>query len=201
MVWLSVLRFVRNKTNEENYYPVFTAARHLPGAGAVYQCYRYSRRMNRLETDHHVEIVHDGLFTVIKGKRGAGKTTCLLRLYHDHPEGIGFWSRKDWNDGELLGYSLVDIVTGESRVLCRRVDLTAESLPEDFHGTIVQGDFRFDQQVFEWAVGRILHAPRPVKIWLDEVGKIERQGGGFAPIISYARKNRIPFVMTKKIRW
>jgi hypothetical protein len=80
--------------------------------------------MNSQSTeDHRVEIVHDGLVTVIKGKKGAGKTTCLLRLFHAHPQGIGFWSRKDWIENELIGYTLVDIVSGESRVLCRLKDL------------------------------------------------------------------------------
>lgn len=148
--------------------------------------------------DHRVEIVHDGLVTVIKGKKGAGKTTCLLRLFHAHPQGIGFWSRKDWIENELIGYTLVDIVSGESRVLCRLKDLPKDQIPSDFQGTIAQGRFLFDQHVFDWAVARILQAPRPEKIWLDEVGKIEQQGGGFAPIIDYAKKNKIPLVMTKR---
>ena len=155
--------------------------------------------MNSQSTeDHRVEIVHDGLVTVIKGKKGAGKTSCLLRLFNAHPQGIGFWSRKDWIEDELIGYTLVDIVSGESRVLCRLKDLPKRQTPYDFHGAIAQGRFLFDQHVFDWAVASILQAPRPEKIWLDEVGNIEQQGGGFAPIIQYAKENNIPLVMTKR---
>ena len=155
--------------------------------------------MNSQSTeDHRVEIVHDGLVTVIKGKKGAGKTTCLLRLFNAHPQGIGFWSRKDWIEDELIGYTLVDIVSGESCVLCRLKDLPKSQTPYDFHGAIAQGRFLFDQHVVDWAVASILQAPRPEKIWLDEVGNIEQQGGGFAPIIQYAKENNIPLVMTKR---
>lgn len=146
----------------------------------------------------HPLILQHGLFTVISGQKGAGKTSCLLRLFRDHPQGIGFWSRKDWAGEELIGYTLVDIVTGESRVLCRRADIAADLLPTDFHGSINQGRFLFDQRVFDWAVARILLAPRPEKIWLDEVGNIEQRGGGFAPVIEYARENSIPLVMTRR---
>lgn len=155
--------------------------------------------MNCQSTETYpVEVVHDGSVTVIKGQKGAGKTTCLLRLFHAHPQGIGFWSRKDWKGGELIGYTLVDIVMGECRVLCRLKDLPKGQTPPDFQGTIAQGRFLFDQRVFDWAVARILQAPRPEKIWLDEVGNIEQRGGGFAPIIDYARENNIPLVVTKR---
>ncbi len=155
--------------------------------------------MNSQSTEaHSVEVVQNGLVTVIKGQKGAGKTTCLLRLFHAHPQGIGFWSRKDWAGEDLVGYTLVDIVTGESRVLCLRADLPAALLPHDFQGSIVQGRFLFDQHVFDWAAARIFKALRPEKIWLDEVGNIEQRGGGFAPVIEYARKNNIPLVMTRR---
>lgn len=136
--------------------------------------------------------------TIIYGDKDAGKTTCMLRMYRNTPEGIGFWSRKDYIGEMMVGYTLVNIVTGESRILCRLSSLPHDELPSDFNGTISQGRFLFDQSVFDWAENTVLSAKCPTKIWLDEVGRIENRGGGFAPILDYAKENNIPIVMTKR---
>lgn len=131
---------------------------------------------------------------MITGGIGEGKTSRFLALYQEHKEGaVGFYSRKEYKDGEIIGYSLVNLVTGESRAHCRRV---SSELNSDH--ILSQGKWAFDAKAFEWASQVITDAR---SIWLDEVGALEMRGEGFAPIINYAIEHDIDLYIAIRERY
>ena len=98
---------------------------------------------------------------IITGGRGEGKTSRLLSL----GLGQGFASIRSGD-----GYLLMDLATGERRLLM--------SVSLDSPHTI--GRWHYDQDAFDWANGRlssIMEGPAAI----DEIGRLELAGGGFAP--------------------
>ena len=101
---------------------------------------------------------------IVTGGRGEGKTSYLL----EHCKGAkGFLSihRGD-------AYYLRDAESGEERLL-----MSSEPLfPDSF------GQWYYDQCAFDWANGELLKI-KSGDVVLDEVGRLEVLGGGFAPAL------------------
>ena len=118
---------------------------------------------------------------IITGETDAGKTTELLRRYHELPEGTadGFASTKAFSEqGAFEGYDLKRLATGE-RVPFIRLKPAGAISPG--------GSFVFDRFLFfraplaaaEQAIRDLLSDPLIRTVLLDEIGPVELQGYGF----------------------
>ncbi len=102
---------------------------------------------------------------IITGGKGQGKTTRILSLSYGAK---GFVSVRK---GEA--YFLHDVETGSERLL-----MTAERI---FSSAI--GRWSYDQRVFDYANSKLSELESGVVI-IDEVGRLELSGGGFAQSLS-----------------
>lgn len=123
-----------------------------------------------------------GQVTIITGEMAAGKTTELVRLYHELPGGTadGFASTKAFSEqGMFEGYDLKRLATGKTVPFIRlrkEVALRAQ-----------QDSFIFDRFTFlreplavaEKVIRDSLSDPSIRTVLLDEIGSVELQGNGF----------------------
>lgn len=123
-----------------------------------------------------------GRVNILTGEMDAGKTTELIRLYHELPAGTadGFASIKSFSEqGVLEGYDLKRLASGEGFPFIRLSPADAVSPQQD--------SFGFDRFIFlreplaiaEQAIRDILSDPSIRTILLDEIGPVELEGNGF----------------------
>ncbi|WP_319467589.1 nucleoside-triphosphatase [uncultured Trichococcus sp.] len=123
-----------------------------------------------------------GKVTIITGEMDAGKTTELVRRYHELPAGTadGFASTKAFSEqGVFEGYDLRRLATGKTVPFIRL--RKADELLAQQDGCI------FDRFIFlreplaaaEQAIRDILSDPSVRTVLLDEIGPVELQGNGF----------------------
>ncbi len=124
------------------------------------------------------------MVTLITGKINGGKTSRILELYLDSENGDGFASPKVFNGGELAGYDLQRLSTGETVPFIRREGLTPAGWTEAF----TFGDFSFSEAGLQFASGIIKSAIEDgnSSLFIDEIGPVELQGKGFAPLLEKA---------------
>ena len=119
---------------------------------------------------------------IITGEMDAGKTTELIRLYHELPAGTadGFASIKVFSEqGVFEGYDLKRLATGKTVPFIRLSK--ADEVPPQ------QDSFVFDRFIFlreplaiaEQAIMDILSDSSIRTVLLDEIGPVELQGNGF----------------------
>lgn len=114
---------------------------------------------------------------LITGGRGSGKSTlaaglaALLRERGLRPAGViaeGFWT-----DGRRAGFDLLDLSSGVRTQLCRR----------EPGGEVRAGEFRFFEPGLE--AGKTAMSTSRTEgacaVFLDEIGFLELEGGGWAP--------------------
>ena len=124
---------------------------------------------------------------LISGKRDEGKTTKLKMLYEDQKNASGFIAEKVHDCGRITTYNMVNLNTGEIRVIARMASLPLlEGWGEDF----IHGPFRFSYAGFEWArqLLKIAVENGDDAFFIDELGKLELNGKGHAELIEAALK-------------
>lgn len=123
-----------------------------------------------------------GQVTIITGEMDAGKTTELIRRYHELPVGTadGFASIKVFSkQGGFEGYDLKRLATGKT------VPFIRLSSPDEV--PFQQDSFIFDRFTFlreplaaaEQVIRDSLSDPSIRTVLLDEIGPVELQGKGF----------------------
>jgi nucleoside-triphosphatase THEP1 len=124
--------------------------------------------------------------TVVCGSRGQGKTT-LLRQYAADAAGAGrtvggIASPAVFEDEQRIGYDLLDLRDGSRRPLAR-VAASADETP-----TI--GVYKFDAAALAAGNAAIIAAVQEGLdlIAIDEIGRLELDGGGWAPALTFALK-------------
>ena len=105
---------------------------------------------------------------IITGERDEGKTTLLLRIASSTENPKGFVSLKTGS-----GYNLRNLENGEERLLMTSSPLFPDRI----------GRWYYDASVFSWAEKVLLSLDNGM-IFLDEIGKLELQGLGFAKALS-----------------
>ena len=130
--------------------------------------------------------------TLISGARGQGKTTFLrAHLAAAARDGCsvgGIASPAVEENGERVGYDLVDLRSGARRLLARM----APDAPRE--QTFGKGRFRFDPQALVEGNEAIISAVADgmQMIAIDEVGPLEFSGGGWCRGLVYALANGSP---------
>jgi nucleoside-triphosphatase THEP1 len=117
------------------------------------------------------------MIEIVTGHRDSGKTSHLLNLYNKNQTGDGLLSIKHIHPAtsQTTGYHLLHLSTQTTRPLAQRSPA----------GPLQLGDFSFAPNAFTYAEtilnDMITHHIRP--IYLDEIGLLELNGHGFAPIL------------------
>ena len=123
-----------------------------------------------------------GRVNIIIGELDAGKTTELIKLYHELPVGTadGFASTKAFSQqGMFAGYDLKRLATGKT-VPFIRLSKPDEAPPQQ--DSFIFERFTFQREalaVAEQAIRDSLIVPLIRTVLLDEIGPVELQGNGF----------------------
>ena len=114
---------------------------------------------------------------IITGGKGEGKTSRAL----SYASGAsGFVSLRDDH-----GYTLLSLATGEKRRLMSDAPLFPCRI----------GRWSYDQSVFDWACASLAQIYSGTVI-IDEVGRLECEGGGFAPAIRNFEERNVDLIIT-----
>lgn len=140
------------------------------------------------EDSHPGGIAAVGPLFLWTGPRHAGKTSKLLQLESAaRQQGLhlaGLLSLSIYQQGNLIGFDLLDIATRQTRPLARRPQL---SVP-----------FAFDSAAFDWGneiLARI-DTRNAHLIILDEFGPLELRGSGWRPAADrLIRTTRAPLLL------
>jgi nucleoside-triphosphatase len=109
---------------------------------------------------------------IITGEKGEGKTTKLLIVIdllkkYEVPV-VGFTAVGEWNNGERSKYTMVDIITGKSAIIC--VDKVTKGYEK-------HGRFYFNPRAVEFGENILykLQSKKSVVV-IDEIGPFELDG-------------------------
>ena len=129
------------------------------------------------------------MVTIITGEKDTGKTSYLAEWYRRELRGVGFLSRKVFEEGHFLGYDLVMLPGMRAIPFIRLAGSESEkSLSED---VIRQGRFSFDNTAFQYASCWVNSYPlqEDDPVWMDEIGALELSGRGFDELLRVALMN------------
>lgn len=119
---------------------------------------------------------------IVTGEKGSGKTHFLAETANElKKRGLdvgGVYTRKIRNNDEILGYGAVNAATGEERPFLRKNN-------ED--GGLRVGSFSIDSAGLEFGQKAIERALNANLLIIDEIGKLELEGGGW-----YDELNALP---------
>ncbi len=120
------------------------------------------------------------MVTFIVGSVNSGKTTKMAAL-HREKGGDGVLCPKYMEGGIHRGYDLVHLATGETLPFARLSD----AFPEDWDEAFTFGPYSFSGKAQGKAAKIIENAIETgiSPIFLDEIGPVELEGRGFAPLL------------------
>ncbi len=120
------------------------------------------------------------MVTFIAGPVNSGKTTRMAALYKEKG-GDGVLCPKHMENGTHRGYNLVHLTTSESLPFARFTD----SVPIKWDEAFRFGPYSFSERAQEKAAKIIESAiqTNTSPIFLDEIGPVELEGRGFAPLL------------------
>ena len=116
---------------------------------------------------------------IITGAKGAGKTSAMEDLAESEEKAQGFVSVYIGS-----GYMLVDLSTGGGSLLMADTDLFPDRI----------GEWTYDQRVFDDANDAISKFTSGT-VYIDEVGRLETGGGGFAPALKALESKDVDLVV------
>lgn len=116
---------------------------------------------------------------IITGAKGSGKTSVMEDLAEEEKEPQGFVSV---NVG--TGYVLVNLATGEEQLLLAEKGFFPDQT----------GCWSYDQRLFGQA-NEVLAGLSSGTVFIDEAGRLELSGGGFAPGIKALQDKDVDLVI------
>ena len=163
----------------------------LPGGARLLRSPVESLRAAIKRAPALLDRLAQGRVFIIAAGQGAGKSSLVAGL----AEGLrrsgasvgGLHAPGFWEAGRLAGFDIVDLRTGERRLLCRK----------DRRGGPALGAFRFSPDGISFGL-KVLAEARRLDVdvlMVDEVGPLELRGEGWAPELErLARERRKPMV-------
>ena len=110
---------------------------------------------------------------LLTGERGIGKTHLCQRVVQLALERgyvcAGVLSPAVFSDGEKVAINLIDVSTGEDRLL---------AVADDMPGDVRSGKYRFVSSTLEWATKRLRRAVPCDLLVVDELGPLELESKG-----------------------
>lgn len=129
---------------------------------------------------------------IITGGQGEGKTTKVFQvveeLKNQHVEVCGFVAPGKWKAGTRVGFSIKNIHSGESKLLCQ--DKPAEGFQKI-------GRFYFDPETIRFGEEILLSKKEPsgqLKV-IDEVGFFELEGKVWADVLKQLLNNNLNLLL------
>ena len=105
---------------------------------------------------------------IITGEQGEGKTTLLKKVIRHLKERqipvAGFIAEGEWENDSRKSFSVIDINTGEKKLLCT---------DEPREGYVPAGRFYFNPDALEFGESILLRAESGCLLVIDEIGKFE----------------------------
>ncbi len=128
------------------------------------------------------------MVTLIAGPVNSGKTTRMAALYREKG-GDGFLCPKYMEKGIHLGYNLVHLKTGKNLPFVR----TGTAIPGDWDEAFRFGPYSFSEKAQKQAATIIETSIESgtSPIFLDEIGPVELENRGFAPLFRTLLKSEI----------
>jgi len=132
---------------------------------------------------------------LISGKKNAGKTARIKKLYEEQSKAAGFISEKHCDADKTISYSLVDLTTGARQALAR---LAIFPMREDLGDVFDYGPFHMSFKGFEWAHTCLDNAEKAGAhaFFIDELGRVELSGKGHAKLIRRALSSKMDIYIT-----
>lgn len=125
------------------------------------------------------------MITIVTGPENSGKSAFLESWFDQNKQGLGALSVKRYKRGVFCGYNLMQLPEKEIIPLNCLVNANDQIGPE----TLINGPFIYYQASFLWVKDRLMPHIEPEMeepLWLDEIGKLELQKKGLAPILRKA---------------
>lgn len=124
------------------------------------------------------------MVTIIAGERNSGKTTFFEYWYNEVQRGIGFCTKKIYEEEEFIGYDLEFLPDKETIPF-----MTVLQPQQEYNfDRVITEKLAIDASVFpfaqKWINECFCNPEEPV--WIDEIGTLELAGGGFDPIVRWA---------------
>lgn len=118
---------------------------------------------------------------IVSGEIDQGKTRKMEALYRRIGRGGGFVSRKIFDGTAFRGYEIVNLTTGRRLPLA----LKREMVPDNWDEAGRYGPFSFSLKAIAMAEKIVddIIADGIEPVFIDEVGPLELQGQGFAPLL------------------
>jgi nucleoside-triphosphatase THEP1 len=118
------------------------------------------------------------MVTIIAGPKGAGKTATLKAHFESRKQGDGIVQERVLDGKRVVGYQLRRLATGETCPLA----FERRRIPPDWVEETHHGRFSFSSEglAFAQRVVRDVLASDVEPLYLDEIGKLELEGGGHA---------------------
>jgi nucleoside-triphosphatase THEP1 len=131
-----------------------------------------------------INPIHSQQLALI-GERGCGKTSFILDLVEAFQKSgvamAGIVSIGIFEQGEKVAIEVVDLMSGESRLLAR--------IQKEVETDLRFGDWSFFPETFEWANQQLGSISQTDLLILDEIGPLELdQGSGFQDGLSLFEK-------------
>lgn len=121
------------------------------------------------------------MVTIITGKINGGKTSRMQTIHSNLKRGDGFITPKAFENGQMAGYDIRQLSTGETCPFIRKTG----ALPAGWDEAFTYGAFSFSQKALEMAEGIIKTAIENGvnPLFMDEIGPVELAGKGFASLL------------------
>ena len=124
------------------------------------------------------------MVTIVSGDRNRGKTGRMRELFAAERQGDGFVSTKDIQEGRLIGYRVHHLTSDRSVPLAFDI----RYVPPGWNELYQHGRYSFGEQGLSFARDIVVEALKrgTTPIYLDEIGKLELKGRGFADLVGKA---------------
>jgi nucleoside-triphosphatase THEP1 len=121
---------------------------------------------------------------IITGEINQGKTRRMISIYRQQQtkQGDGFASKKIFPDGaDFTGYEIVRLSNNEKMPLAYR----SQHVPPGWDEIYRRGPFHFSKAAFAFAeaISDDIIARDINPVFIDEIGPLELEGKGFAPLL------------------
>lgn len=125
--------------------------------------------------------------TIVTGPRDSGKTSWMMAEYQ-LLGGRGIIMPKVFDEYSHLGYDILLLPSQERMAVCRRKKIVSgEAQGSEDPSAANSCRWDFDEEIFSAAESRIREAPDGdcnSPFFIDEIGALELEGGGFSNLLS-----------------
>jgi len=131
---------------------------------------------------------------LICGEKNGGKTTRLKQMFHSVENAYGFYADKEFEEGTLVAYNLVNLRGGAiiplAKILSKPGGCASKSL--------IHGHFCFNMAGFLWAreLFEVAKLAKAAAFFIDEVGEIELSSRGHSELVRVALNSIMDIYIT-----